>query len=200
MPPSLKSPMSTRRGMLVAIAVAGSLVLAGCSGASSAGSGAPAPSATETLSREASGSQDRIRVCVQNNTSRNLEYYFEESAVDDQQEPLSRQWGTMGPSAFACGASKNAGRLTNYVDFVYKNSADRLIHVQLHNGSAPLVFAVYYVRSDETRDLLRVSTALGSPYQGVADGRVFDVMVGPSARTFDKITAVPVDVRISDAP
>ena len=192
--------MSTRRGMLVAIAVAASLVLAGCSSATTTGSVEPAPSATETVSREASGSSGRVRVCVQNNTTRNLEYYFEESTVDDQQEPLSRQWGTMGPSAFACGASKNAGRLTNYVDFVYKNSADRLIHVQLHNGSAPLVFAVYYVRSDETRDLLRVSTALGSPYQGVADGKVFDVMVGPSARTFDKITAIPVDVRISDAP
>jgi cell division septation protein DedD len=187
-------------GTMLAIGVA-AVVLTGCTSATGE---APDPASSDITSeateRQASGSQDRIRVCVQNNTSRNLEYYFEESAVDDQQEPLSRQWGTMGPSAFACGASKNAGRLTNYVDFVYKNSADRLIHVQLHNGSAPLVFAVYYVRSDETRDLLRVSTALGSPYQGVADGKVFDVMVGPSARTFDKITAIPVDVRISDAP
>jgi hypothetical protein len=106
----------------------------------------------------------------------------------------------MGPSALACGASKSSGFLTHAVDFVYKNSAGRLIHVELNNSRAPLVFAVYYVRSDETRDLLRVSTTLGSPYQGVADGKVFDVMVGPSARTFDKISALPVDVRISDAP
>jgi hypothetical protein len=139
-------------------------------------------------------------VCVQNNTARNLEYYFDESTVNDQQESIPRQWRTMGPSALACGASKSSGFLTNAVDFVYKNSAGRLIHVELNNSRAPLVFAVYYLKSSEPRDLIRVSTSPGSPYQGVTDGKVFDVIAGTSVGTFDKITAIPVDVRISDAP
>lgn len=187
------------RNVIASLAVAGSLALTGCGSVNPSYSGGPAPSATESVSREASGSSKRIRVCVQNNTAQNLEYYFDESTVDTQQEDVQIQWGTMGPSAFACGASNTSWVVGNTVDFVYKNTAGRLIHVELNNNSAPLVFAVYYLRSGEPRDLLRVSTGLGSSYQGVTDGKVFDVMAGTSARTFDKITAIPVDVRISDA-
>lgn len=192
--------VAARRATLLSVALVGALTFTGCSAANTSGSGDPAPSATETVGREAGGVSERIRVCVQNNTTQNLEYYFDESTMNDQQEFIPRQWGTMGPSALACGASKNSGFLANVVDFIYKNSAGRLIHVELNNSSAPLVFAVYYLRSGEPRDLLRVSTAPGSPWQGVTDGKVFDVLAGTGLRTFDKITAIPIDVRISDAP
>lgn len=192
--------VATRRATFLSIALAGTLAVTGCSSATTSGSGEPGPSATETVGREASDSSKRIRVCVQNNTARNLEYYFDESTVDTQQEDVQVQWGTMGPSAFACGASNTSWVVGNTVDFVYKNSAGRLIHVELNNSSAPLVFAVYYLLSGEPRDLIRVSTAPGSPYQGVTDGKVFDVLPGTSARTFNKVTAIPIDVRISDAP
>lgn len=188
------------RATILSLAVAGTLAVTGCSSANMPGSGEPEPSATETVGREASGSSKRIRVCVQNNTAQNLEYYFDESTVDTQQEEVQIQWGTMGPSAFACGASRTSWLVGNTVDFVYKNSVGRLIHVELNNRSAPLVFAVYYLRSSEPRDLIRVSAAPGSPYQGVTDGKVFDVLVGTSARPFNKVTAIPIDVRISDAP
>ncbi len=194
------SAVATRRAMFLSVALVGALAFTGCSAANTLGSGDAAPKATENVGREASGSSKRIRVCVQNNTSQNLEYYFDESTVDTQQEDVQIQWGTMGPSAFACGASNTSWIFGNTVDFVYKNSAGRLIHVELNNSSAPLVFAVYYLRSGEPRDLLRVSTTPGSPYQGVTEGKVFDVLPGTSARTFDKITAIPIDVRISDAP
>ena len=188
------------RATILSLAVAGTLAVTGCSSANMPGSGEPAPSATENVGREASGSSKRIRVCVQNNTAQNLEYFFDKSTVDTQQEDVQIQWGTMGPSAFACSASNTSWLVGNTVVFVYKNSAGRLIHVELNNRSAPLVFGVYYVRSGEERGLIRGSIAPGGPYQGVTDGKVFDVLAGTSARAFNKVMAIPIDVRISDAP
>ena len=67
--------VATRRATFLTGALAGALALAGCSSATASGSSEPEPSATQTVSRGASWFQDRIRVCFQNMTSRNLDYY-----------------------------------------------------------------------------------------------------------------------------
>lgn len=194
---------SLRRGIFAAIAMAGTLALAGCSGASTTDSGTPAPtlSATETISREAGWFSERIRVCVANKTNRNLEYYFDEGTVDDQLEYIPRTWVSMGVNAFACGASKNLGPLADTVSFAYKDSGGRLVHVRLQGRNPPAVLTVYTLtgKSEEIA-ILTANVYPGTPYSGVAGGERIELLVEPTVRTFGKITAIPADLRIYDAP
>ena len=186
-----------RRGMIVAIAVAASLVLAGCSSATTTGSAepAPTPSATETVSREAALTTNRIRACVQNKTSRNLEYAFEDNVLDDQLEYLSQPAGTMGPNAFVCGVSKKAAIFDNAVTFSYKNSAGNWDYLYMSITSAAFNLQIEGSGSDD--DFILEG---GKPLRTVFNGHVLEVLVESNLRTFDKATAYLYDVRISDAP
>ena len=186
-----------RRGVIVAIAVAASLVLAGCSSATTTGSAepAPAPSATETVSREAALTTNRIRACVQNKTSRNLEYAFEDNVLDDQLEYLSQPAGTMGPNAFVCGVSKKAAIFDNAVTFSYKNSAGNWDYLYMSITTAAFNLQIEGSGSDD--DFILEG---GKPLRTVFNGHVLEVLVESNLRTFDKATAYLYDVRISDAP
>ena len=203
MRPSPMSARGIRRGVIVSIAVAASLVLAGCSSATTTGSAepAPTPSATETVSREAGWFSERIRVCVANKTSRNLEYYFDEGTVDDQLEYIPRTWVAMGINAFACGASENLGPLADTVSFAYKDSGGRLVQVRLQGSKPPVVLTVYTLTGkSEEIVILTADVYPGTPYSGVAGGERIELLMEPTVRTFGKITAIPADLRISDAP
>jgi hypothetical protein len=183
--------------MIVAIAVAASLVLAGCSSATTTGSAepAPTPSATETVSREAALTTNRIRACVQNKTNRNLEYAFEDNVLDDQLEYLSQPAGTMGPNAFVCGVSKKAAIFDNAVTFSYKNSAGNWDYLYMSITSAAFNLQIEGSGSDD--DFILEG---GKPLRTVFNGHVLEVLAESNLRTFDKATAYLYDVRISDAP
>jgi hypothetical protein len=191
------SPRRSLQGTVVLIAVAASLVLAGCSSAATTGSAepAPTPSATETVSREAGWFANRIRVCVQNKTSRNLEYAFSDSALDDQLEYLSQPTGTMGPNAFVCGVSLSTGPFADSVTFSYKNSAGNWDYLYMANDKGIIVLSING-SWDEGHFVLKG----GKPLTTVVNGHVLDVLVEPNLRTFDKLTAYPYDVKIYDAP
>jgi hypothetical protein len=185
-----------RRGMVVALAVAASLVLAGCSSATTTGSAepVPTPSATESVSREAALTTNRIRACVQNKTSRNLEYAFENDVLNDQLEYLSQPAGTMGPNAFVCGVSKKSVIYDNAVTFSYKNSAGNWDYLYMSITSA--AFNLQIEGSGSEDDFIVEG---GKPLRTVFNGHVLDALVESNLRTFDKATAYLYDVRISDA-
>jgi hypothetical protein len=183
--------------MLVAIAVAGSLVLAGCSSATSTGSvePVPTPTATESVSREAGWFQNRIRVCVQNKTSRNLEYAFDDDVLDDEDNYLSQPRGTMGPNAFVCGASMNRAFLMDAVAFRYKNTAGNWDQLLMRNSAGEIRLSI-----NGSWDEFDFVLTGGKPLTTVVNGHTLDVLLGTSMRTFDQLTAYPMDVRIYDAP
>ena len=190
----------TLRGMVVAIAVAGSLVLAGCSSATSTGSAEPAPepSATATVSREAGWFQNRIRACVQNKTTRNVDYVFGEDTVDDQVKNLSQARGTMGPNAFVCGGSNNGGIDADVVTFSFTNSAGKFVDLEFGNEPSTPWFRIIYNRSKGDDDLYVLTQ--GKTFTKVLSDHVFEVTVGSTLRNFDKLKAYPYDVKIYDAP
>lgn len=194
-------PRRALHGIVVTLAVAGSLVLAGCSSAIVSGSGEPAPSATETVSREAGWFQKPIRVCFQNNTSRNLEYLFTEQPVDDQRKNISTRGGTLGTNAFVCAASDGAGLLADSVALKYKNTEGKFSYLSVENDLGRFIVRLTEVDSaGSTKTYIENTAKAGVPYSDVAGGEAIDVLVGTGLRTFDKITSIPIDVRISDAP
>lgn len=195
------SPRRALHGIVVTLAVAGSLVLAGCSSANMSGSAEPAPSATETVSREAGWFQKPIRVCFQNNTSRSLEYSFSDEQVNDQGESVSTRGGTLGTNAFVCAASTGARLSGDSVAFKYKNSEGKFSYLSVENDLGRFIVRLTEVdNAGSTKTYIENTAKAGVPYSDVAGGEAIDVLVGTGLRTFDKITSIPIDVRISDAP
>jgi len=191
------SPNPIRRGVIVSIAVAASLVLAGCSSATTTGSAepAPTPSATETVSREAGWFNNRVRACVQNKTTRNLEYAFDDDALDDQLKSLSQPAGTMGPNAFVCGGSDGSDIADDTVSFRYTNASGKLVILHLANSKGS-IFLRIFIDDKYATNLLTP----GQTLKAVFYGQVIEALVEPNLRTFDKLTAYPYDVKIYDAP
>jgi len=186
-----------RRGMIVALAVAGSLALAGCSSATTTGSAEPAPthSATETVSREAAWFNNRVRVCIQNKTTRNVDYFFDDDTVDDQVKYLSQLGGTMGPNAFVCGGSNNSGIADDTVSFKFTNASGKFVTLLLGNSKGSIFL---HVNIDGKHDFYLLTP--GQTLKAVFFGGVIEARVEPNLRTFDKLTAYPYDVKIYDAP
>lgn len=191
-------PRRTLHGIVVILAVTGSLVLAGCSSAAVPSSGSATPSATGTVSREAGWFQNRIRACVQNKTTRNVDFVFGEDTVDDQVKNLSPARGTMGPNAFVCGGSNNGGIDADVVTFSFTNSAGKFVELEFGNTPSTPWFRIIYNRSKEDYDLYVLTQ--GKTFTKVLSDHVFEVTVGSSLRNFDKLTAYPYDVKIYDAP
>jgi hypothetical protein len=187
-------PRRVRTGTILVLAVAGSVVLAGCSSDTTSGASGPKPSATEAVSREAGWFHERIRVCFQNNTSRNLTYSFGDAAVDDQEKNLSQPGGTLGSKAFVCGASGSEGPFEESVTFMYESSAGELISLYLSNSPGNTLGL------NINGELYGTILEPGKSSTRVFDGDAIDVLVGTGLRTFAKVKAYPIDVRISDAP
>ncbi len=192
------SPRRTLRGVVVSLAVASTLAVTGCSSTSMSGTPEPAPSATETVSREAGWFQNRIRACVQNKTTRNVDYVFGEDTVDDQLKNLSAARGTMGPNAFVCGGSNNGGIDADVVTFSFTNSAGKFVDLEFGNTPSTPWFRIIYNRSKDDYDLYVLTQ--GKTFTKVLSDHVFEVTVGSTLRNFDKLTAYPYDVKIYDAP
>lgn len=193
-----RSNMSHRRalrGMVVSLAVAGSLVLAGCDSINPSYSGGPTPSATETVSRKAGWIHNRIRACVQNKTNRNVDFVFGEDTVDDQIEYLSQTRGTLGPNAFVCGGSKSGGLKDDTVTFSFTNSAGKFVDLEFGNSWTAAHLTIFH---DRTYDFFILTP--GKTLTTVFSGQVIEALVEPNLRTFDKLTAYPYDVKIYDAP
>jgi len=194
------SPLRVRTGTILVLAVAASLVVAGCGGTGMTGSGEPAPSATETVNREAGWWQERIRVCFKNGTTRNIDYSFAPESVDDEREYLSSRSGTMGPNAFVCGASRNEGFLSDSVTFGYTSSAGETYYVFIDNDKGKFTLTLNEIeKGGKPRSFMTIDAKAGIPAADRAGSEAIDVLVGTSVRTFNKIKAIPIDVRISDA-
>lgn len=192
------SPRRAIRGIVVSLAVAGSLVLTGCGSVNPSYSGGPSPSATGTVNREAGWFQNPIRACVQNKTARNVDYIFGEDTVDDQVKTLSPTRGTMGPNAFVCGGSNNGGIDADVVTFSFTNSTGKFVDLEFGNTPSTPWFRIIYNRSKDDYDLYVLTQ--GKTFTKVLSDHVFEVMVGANLRTFNKLTAYPYDVKIFDAP
>lgn len=189
------SPRRALQGIIVSLAVAGSLALAGCSGAAVPSSGSATPSAAETVSRDAGWIHNRIRACVQNKTTRNVDYVFGEDTVDDQIEYVSQTRGTLGPNAFVCGGSKSGGLKDDTVSFSFTNSAGKYVDLEFGNSWAAAHFTIFH---DRTYDFYILTP--GKTFTTTFSGHAFEVMINANLRTFDKLTAYPYDVKIYDAP
>ena len=189
-----------RRGIFVAIAVAGTLAITGCSSTTMTGSDAPAPSTTEATSREASWLQERIRVCFQNMTARNLNYFFVGKAVDDERENLSTRSGVLGTNAFVCAASHSAGPFQDSLELKFSNSEGKFSYIYVHNEGGRFITNIYdYGDGGYQRDFAYSVIKPGTPFRASAGGETIDVLVATSLRTINKIGVIPVDVRIYDA-
>jgi hypothetical protein len=189
-------------GAVLAIGVA-AVVLTGCT---SATGGAPDPASSDITSeateRQAGETWERIRVCFQNNTSRNLEYSFVGEVVDDQIEYLSSPSGILGTNAFVCAGSRDAWLAPAIVELKYKNSAGKFTYIYLHNETK-FVLNVYDYGNPGAKQRDFVDTGLipsGDPFVVTAGSEVISALITPTLRTFDKLTAYPMDVRIYDAP
>jgi hypothetical protein len=195
MRPSNVSPRRVRTGTILALAVAASLMLAGCGGTTTSSASGPTPSATETVSREAGWIHNRIRACVQNKTTRNVDYVFGEDTVDDQVEYLSQTRGTMGPNAYVCGGSKSGGLKDDTVTFSFTNSAGKFVDLEFGNSWAAAHLTIFH---DRTYDFYILTP--GKTFTTVFSGQVIEALVNENLRKIDKLTAYPYDVKIYDAP
>lgn len=195
----MKSKIGKRAlGAMLAIGVT-AVVMTGCTSAAGESSGPP-PSASGTVSREASWFQERIRVCFQNQTSRNLDYSFVGKAVDDEGQDLSSRSGILGSSAFVCTASHKAGPFQDSVEIKFSNSEGESSYIYVHNEGGRFVANIYdFGDGGYQRDFANSVIKPGTTFQVSAGGENINILVATSLRTFSKIDAIPVDVRISDA-
>lgn len=186
-------------GAIVAIGVA-AVLMTGCGSVNPSYSGEPVPSATGTVSREASWFQERIRVCFQNKTTRNLDYSFVGKVVDDEGEDLSPVSGTLGTNAFVCAASHKAGPFQDSVELKFSNSEGKFSYIYVHNEGGRFVTNIYdYGDRGYQRDFAYSVIKPGTPFQTRAGGETIDVLVATNLRAFNKIEATPIDVWITDA-